>query len=104
MNPGPAPPAPRSRSASTARSAAVPSDGRSTVAVSLALRDARHVIAHTEVHYAVSTGTISEADILLNDEGFDFGEGEPGLVDRVLSVVLHEAGHAPRPGPDSCAA
>ncbi|MFO0729339.1 MAG: matrixin family metalloprotease [Myxococcota bacterium] len=75
--------------------AAVPSDGRSTVAAVSPWRfgDARHVIAHTEVHYAVSTGTISEADILLNDEGFDFGEGEPGLVDRA-SVVLHEAGHA----------
>jgi hypothetical protein len=69
-------------------------DGRTTVAARnpWPFGDTHRVIAHTEVLYSTVTGTISEGDVVLNAEGFEFGEGEPGKVDRI-SVILHESGH-----------
>lgn len=69
-------------------------DDRTTVAARSPwpFGDTRRVIAHTEVLYSTITGTISEGDVVLNAEGFEFGEGEPGKVDRI-SVILHESGH-----------
>lgn len=72
----------------------VKGDGRTTVAgVSpWPFGDTSRVIAHTEVLYSTTTGTISEGDVVLNAEGFAFGDGRPGTVDQV-SVILHESGH-----------
>ena len=49
-------------------------------------------MAHTALIYDVATGTISEADILLNGEHFVFDGGADGAFDT-RTVVLHEAGH-----------
>lgn len=69
-------------------------DGRTTIAAlsPWPFGDKNRVIAHTEVLYSTTTGTISEGDVVLNAEGFAFGDGQPGAVDRV-SVILHESGH-----------
>ena len=53
--------------------------------------DSDLTVAHTRLVYEVSTGTITEADILLNGERFNFGPGA-GEFDT-QSVVLHELGH-----------
>ena len=44
-------------------------------------------VAHTRIVYDVQTGTITEADILLNGAGFTF-DGRPGSFD-LASVVVH---------------
>lgn len=69
-------------------------DGRSLVLVSddWGYGEADRLVAYTELHYDATTGEISEADITLNEEGFDFRVGEPGAMDP-KSVLLHEAGH-----------
>lgn len=58
--------------------------------------DESRTVAHTRIVYDVQTGTITEADILLNGAGFRFdsgsGNGDPGAFD-LQSVVLHEIGH-----------
>lgn len=75
---------------------AAAADGRSTIAAPTtwdpAFGDPERAIAFTALVYDTRTGTIGEADLLLNAERFTF-DGTPGSFDA-QSVILHEAGHA----------
>ncbi len=69
-------------------------DGQSTIVLlsSWPFGDASRLVAYTEVYYDLGTGLITEADISLNGEGFEFEADSPGAMDPD-SVLLHEAGH-----------
>ena len=49
-------------------------------------------VAHTRLVYHPDSGVISQSDILLNGQAFQFGEAEADY--HTESVVLHELGHA----------
>ncbi|MEE2902851.1 MAG: matrixin family metalloprotease [Myxococcota bacterium] len=49
-------------------------------------------VAHTRLLYNSESGVISQSDLLLNGEAFEFGETKADY--HTQSVVLHELGHA----------
>ncbi|MCC7380648.1 MAG: hypothetical protein IT384_02400 [Deltaproteobacteria bacterium] len=75
---------------------ALDGDRASTLAVvdawDPAFGDPARVVAFTLQKFETDTGSISEADILLNGEAFEFADAVPGAYDTE-SVILHELGH-----------
>lgn len=79
------------------RRAADPQDATITVSPESSWDEAawgegRRSVAFTRLRYDATTGVITDADVLLNDEDFDFGPDRGAFDPR--SVVAHELGHA----------